>query len=260
MRSGFPRAAREGAPPAIKLWICLCLVVLPAEAFAQSSSLPFLNGLLGDAGDKAGKSIERIAGGRGLLPDDPANYAVYGILEAQIRALGATIRNGTDMRSLYRFEDALLGTLGDEVQRIRELAVEDSNGLLDDSDRGIIEGEMDQCYDQILDTLDQAEFNKVKVFSSLARSGSVKAALKTRAHYRLADVDLLLAFFIRERSLVGAKAGGLGYAAAGEAAEAENATGGYSQGDARIDAEVGSLEREDLLMMVDLLMLGELKP
>jgi flagellin-like hook-associated protein FlgL len=247
---------------AIKPWfyLCLCLIGPSAAASAQSSSLPFLNGILGDEGSQAGKSIERIAGGRVLLPDDPANYAIYALLEGRIRGLDADIRNKADMLSYYRFEDSLLGELLDDVQQIRELIVQESNGLLDDSDRGIIEGEIDQCYDQILSTLDQAEFNRAKVFSSLSQSEAVKAALKTRAHYRLADVDLLLAFFIRERSLVGAKAGGLGYAAVGEAVEAENATGSLSLGDTNIDAEIGSLRREDLLMMVDLLMLGKPKP
>jgi flagellin len=252
-RGASSRGSHRAVP--LALYLCLGLVAVPAAAFAQNESLMFLNRNLGEAGGEAGKSIDRIAGGRGLLADDPANYAIYDLLEAQMRGLGATIRNEADMLSYYRFEDALFENLNDDVQRIRELVVEDSNGLFDDSDRDIIEGEIDQYYDQILDTLDQAEFNKVKVFATLAQSESVKAALRDRAHYRLANVDALLDFFIRERSIVGAKSSGSEYAMSGESVEAENATGSFSQGDTNIGAEVSSLQREDLLMMVDLLML-----
>jgi hypothetical protein len=248
-------AATHGACLAA-LGLGLFLLATPAAGIAQSPSLLFLNRVLGEAGSEAGKSIERIAGGRGLLADDPANYAIYELLEKQIRGLVATIRNQDDMLSYLRFEDSLLGGLGDIVQRIRELAVEESSGLLESSDRDIIEGEMDQLYDQILDALDQAEFNQVKVFAALAQAEPVKAALKGRAHYRLDDIDALLGFLIGERSLVGSKASGLEFAISGEGIEAENATGAYSQGDTNIDAEVGSLQREDLLMLVDLLMLG----
>jgi flagellin-like hook-associated protein FlgL len=239
----------------LALCLGLSLCVGPAAAFAQNASLMFLNRFLGEAESGAGKSVERLASGRGLLADDPANYAIYELLEKQIRALGATIRNQGDMLSYYRLEDSLLGSLSDIVQRIRELIVEESNGTLSPSDRGIVEGEADQLYDQILDTLDQAEFNQVKIFATLAQSELVKAALKEDSHYQLGSVDALLEFLIRERSLVGAKSSGLEYSTSGEEIEKENATGSYSQGDTNIDAEVSSLQREELLMLVDLLML-----
>jgi flagellin-like hook-associated protein FlgL len=248
--------AIHGAPIAV---LCLCagLVALPPAASAQgSSSLMFLNRVLGEEGGEAGKSIERLAGGRGLLPDNPANYAIYELLEGQVRGLGAVIRNRADMLSLYRFEDSLLGTLSDAIQRIRELVVEESNGTLDSSDRDIIEAEIDELYDQVLEALAEAEFNKVKVFASIAEAEPVKAALRSRAHYSLESVDALLDFLIRERSLVGAKSSGSEYAIAGEEIEKEGATGFISQGDTDIGAEVSSLRREDLLMLADLLMLG----
>jgi len=179
-----------------------------------------------------------------LLVDDPANYSIYELLEGQIRALGATIRDEADMLSFYRFEDSLFGDLSDGVQRIRELVVEESNGTLDAFDRDIIEAEINQLYAQMLDSLAEAEFNKVKVFASFAEAEPVKAAIKSDAHYRLDSIDALLDFLVRERSLVGAKASG-----------SEYATGSYSQGDTNFDAEASSIKREDLLMLVDLLML-----
>jgi flagellin-like hook-associated protein FlgL len=265
-RSNSPAASPDvaatprGTPRALCLCLCAGLLLAPVAASAQAGSLSFLNRILGEADISAGKSIERLSSGRGLLPDDPANYAIYELLEKQIRALGATIRNQSDMLSYYRFEDAMLGNLNDAVQRIRELVMEGSDGILDGSDRGIIRGEIDQLYDQILDSLATAEFNKVRVFASLADSAPVKATLRADAHYRLDGVDALLDFLVRERASIGAKEGGLEYAVSGEGIEAENATGSYSQGDTDIGAEVGAFQREELRMMVDLLMLRGAQP
>lgn len=260
---GPGRAGEAGQPghsrrPGLKTAALLAVIVLSCGALklgAEDSSLMFLNLTLATAEAGAGKSSARIAGGLRLLADDPASYAVYQVLEKEIRALGASIGNHADMLSYYRFEDAMLGTVIDEQQRIRELAVEDSDGILSGQDHEFIEEEMARLYDQILSSLSQAEFNRVRVFAPLSSSPALAAMLRSPGHYRLGDIDGLLDFLIGERVLVGSRMRGLEFEIQGKEVERENATRSLGQGDTDMAAESVALQRENLLILANLLML-----
>ena len=232
--------------------VLVCLLASPRE-FAQSPSLAFLNDVLAGAESASAKSSERLAGGRILLADDPASYAVYEALEAQVRALRAEIGNQSDMLSFYRFQDAILGELTDAVQRIRELLVQRSDGILDRDSRDAVDGEIGELYDQVFETLRDAEFNKVKVFASMAGLGA--GFFEGPKRYDLASVDTMLDSLISERSVIGGEVEALEFTIAGSESESLNAESALSQGDTDFTKELTALERSDILVFADLLML-----
>lgn len=233
--------------------LLIYLLASPRE-FAQNSSLTFLDDVLGGTESTSAKSSERLAGGRILLADDPASYVVYQALEAQVRALRAEIGNQSDMLSFYRFQDAILGELTDIAQRIRELLVQRSSGVLDQDSRDIVDGEIGELYDQAFGTLRDAEFNRVKVFTGLNSLGGA-GLFGDSKHYDLASVDAMLGFLISERGQIGAKVEALGFTVAGSEGESLNAESALSQGDTDFSKELAQLEKSDILVLADLLML-----
>jgi hypothetical protein len=219
------------------------------------SSLDFLNRTLGQAQSEGGKEAERLAGGRLLLADDPANNAIYDLLAGQLRSLAAEVGNRADLRSYYAFEEALLGDLVDQTQRLRELAARGGDGMLSPDDIASIHAEMDQIYDDELSALARAEFNGIRIFADFAQAGDVAARLASPDHYRQDRVDALLESLATERSLVGAKSQALDFELRGKAVQGESETSAYAQGDTDVGAAASAVARDWLLVAANLLML-----
>lgn len=242
-------------PPLALPTLVAALLLVAGTASAESPSLGYLNRVLAGSEAGADKAAERIAGGGPLLPDDPANYAIYELLEKEIRGLGAAIGNQGDLLAFYRYEDGLLEEMGARCGRIEELLVEAGDGILDPADLGVIKDEVDGIYADILDTLSRAEFNQLKVFSDLAAGAATRNLLASGDHYRLDRVRSLEDDLLRERGRIGALENGLERSMAGAAIEAENAAASAGRGTTDLAADIAELQRERLLVLVDLLML-----
>ncbi len=240
--------------PSVCLFAVALLLLGSVSPAAQSASLTFLNDILDGAQSASTKSSERLSSGRILLADDPANSAVYAELEGQVRAIRAEIGNEADMLSYYRFMDAILGNLTDIAQRIRELLVQRSNGLLDSAALDAIDGEIGELYDEMGQTLRDAEFNRVKVFADLVDPPR-QAFFRDSKHYDLGAVGDMLDLLIGDRSAIGAKVEALGFTMSGRESESLNAESALSQGDTDFAKEIVELERSQLLVLADLLML-----
>jgi flagellin-like hook-associated protein FlgL len=227
---------------------------------AENSSLTFLNRILNYSGKEADKSLERLSGGRILLIDDPANYAIYEKLEKFVREFERLIGNQSDMLSYYRLEDSLIGNIVEVLQRIRELVLQKSNGILNDSDKELINSEISQQYDQVLLTLEQGEFNTKKIFAGVLETNIIKGQFKDKEYYELGNVDKLLDFFIKERAVLGAVMKSLEFQINGERIAGENTAEMQGHGDTEFGSELSNLKRRELLMMVNILMLKQAKP
>lgn len=222
---------------------------------AESASLDFLVRTLGESGSAVAASEGRLASGRELLTDNPANEAIYQALEKQVRALNAVLSNEADMVSYYRFQDSVLGHVLDSLGRIRELALRRGDPAFAADDRAIVDGEMDMEYEDILSTLDQADFNGNKPFSALASRPDLASWFDQKSYRRLDSIDALMAAMIRERSIVGAKEASLDFVRSGQEISRENKVAQQSLTDADIGLERSNLEREDLLFLVNLFLL-----
>ncbi|MEQ9140668.1 MAG: flagellin, partial [Algiphilus sp.] len=119
------------------------------------------------------KSMERLSSGLRInrAADDAAGLAVSEVMRSQIRGMNVASRNAQDGVSLVQVADGALGNVGDMLQRVRDLAVQASNGTLTDAQRSNLNSEVQQVLTEINATGDQTEFNGIKILS-----GSVAAA------------------------------------------------------------------------------------
>ncbi len=119
-----------------------------------------------------GLAIQRLSSGLRInsAKDDAAGMAVAEGMTSKIRGLNVAARNANDGISLAQTAEAALGQITDNMQRIRELAVQSANGTLGDTERSYLQTEVDELTAEITRIIDDTEFNGSKLF---ATSGTV---------------------------------------------------------------------------------------
>ena len=95
--------------------------------------------------------------------DDSAGLAISERFTAQIRGLNQAGRNANDAISLAQTAEGALGSSGENLQRIRELAVQSANATNSASDRAALQGEAAQLIAEITRVGTQTEFNGIKL-------------------------------------------------------------------------------------------------
>ena len=96
-------------------------------------------------------SMQRLSSGLRVnsAKDDAAGLAIAERMNAQVRGSNVAIRNANDGISLFQTAEGALGRIGENLQRIRELAVQSANGSLADADRLYLQDEADQLVAEI---------------------------------------------------------------------------------------------------------------
>ena len=74
--------------------------------------------------------------------DDAAGSAIASKMDSQVRSLGVAIRNSNDAISMTQTAEGALGETESILQRIRELSVQAGNSTLSNSDRVMIQAEV----------------------------------------------------------------------------------------------------------------------
>lgn len=106
--------------------------------------------------------------------DDAAGLAISNKLGSRIVSLDMAVRNANDGISLLQTADGAAGVLSDMLFRMRELAVQAGNDTNSNSDRSALQTEVASLQSQIGNTLNNAEWNGMKVLKGEAgNSGSV---------------------------------------------------------------------------------------
>ena len=103
--------------------------------------------------------------------DDPSGLAIANLLTSKIRENNQSIRNANDGISLTQVADGALAGANDILQRIRDLAVQASNGTLNDVNRNTIQGEINQLTEQLGDIGSNTTFNGISVFEGSGADG-----------------------------------------------------------------------------------------
>jgi flagellin len=108
-------------------------------------------------------SLQRLSSGLRInsAKDDAAGLYTVERQTADIRGLNQAARNAADGISLAQTAEAALGQISDNLQRIRELAVQASNGTVED--RTGLQTEVDLLSAEIARTVDAASFNGVQL-------------------------------------------------------------------------------------------------
>ncbi len=123
--------------------------------------------VLNNTNNALSKSMERLSSGLRInrAADDAAGLAVSEVMRSQIRGMGVAQRNAQDGVSMVQVADGALGNVGDMLQRVRDLAVQASNGTLTDSQRGNLDAEVQQILTEINKTGTDTEFNGIRILS-----------------------------------------------------------------------------------------------
>ncbi|WP_405082109.1 FliC/FljB family flagellin [Pectobacterium versatile] len=115
-----------------------------------------------------GTAIERLSSGFRInsAKDDAAGQAIANRFTANIKGLTQAARNSNDGISVAQTTEGALNEINNNLQRIRELAVQAANGSNQDVDLDSVQGEIQQRLDEIDRVSSQTQFNGVKVLAS----------------------------------------------------------------------------------------------
>lgn len=110
-------------------------------------------------------SLQRLSSGLRInsAKDDAAGLAISERMNAQVKGLTVAARNANDGISLAQSAEGALQTIGDNLQRIRELSVQSSNATNSDSDRLAMQSEVTQLVSEIDRVANQTSFNGTKI-------------------------------------------------------------------------------------------------
>jgi len=143
---------------------------------------------------------EKLASGMRInrAGDDASGLAVSEKLRSQIRGLNQAERNIENAISFIQTSEGYLQETQDIMHRIRELAVQSSNGVYSDEDRMQIQVEVSQLIDEVNRIASHAEFNGMKILlGDFARETAGASAPKAMWFHVGANVDQ------RERAYIG---------------------------------------------------------
>ncbi len=106
-------------------------------------------------------SMQRLSSGLRInsAKDDAAGLAISERMTTQIRGLNQAGRNANDGISLAQTAEGALGTIGNNLQRIRELAVQSRNATNSSEDRAALQKEVAQLKSEVDRVAKDTSFN-----------------------------------------------------------------------------------------------------
>jgi len=120
---------------------------------------------LGGSQELLKTSLERLSTGLRInsAKDDAAGLAISERFTAQIKGLNQGVRNANDGISLAQTAEGALGEVTNNLQRIRELAVQASNATNTADDRAALQNEVSALVSEIDRVAQQTTFNGTKL-------------------------------------------------------------------------------------------------
>ena len=149
----------------------------------HNMSAMFADRQLGVTGLSLSKDMEKLSSGEKInrAGDDASGLAVSEKMRSQIRGLNRASENAMNGISFIQVTEGYLQETTDIMQRIRELAVQSSNGIYSDEDRMQIQVEVSQLVAEVDRIASQAQFNGMNMltgrFSRSAGENSVTASM-----------------------------------------------------------------------------------
>jgi flagellin len=96
--------------------------------------------------------------------DDAAGLSIATRMDSQIRGLTVAVRNANDGLSIAQTAEGALDEVINNLQRVRELAVQAKSGQYGASDVGYMQKEADALINEVQRTAEQTRFNNIKLF------------------------------------------------------------------------------------------------
>lgn len=113
-------------------------------------------------------AMERISSGKKInsAKDNPLKIEQSENFKMQIRALEMANKNLQDSSSMLQVADTAMGTISEALIRMKELTVQAASEVTIESDREIIQSEIEQLKRYIDDTANNTEFNGNKLLAN----------------------------------------------------------------------------------------------
>src|SRR4029078_1701998 len=126
---------------------------------------------------KAASSMEKLSSGYRInrAADDAAGLAISEKMRAQIRGLAQAQRNAQDAVSLVQTGEGALNEVHSILERVPELKVQYSSGVLSDDDKKEIAAEDQQLGKEVADIAGKTEFNGLKLLERQTFTSTVAA-------------------------------------------------------------------------------------
>ena len=133
----------------------------------HNMSAMFANRQLGITGLSLNKDMEKLSSGLRInrAGDDASGLAVSEKMRSQIRGLNQASQNAQNGISFIQTTEGYLQETTDLMQRIRELAVQSSNGIYSDEDRMQIQVEVSALISEVDRIASSAQFNGMNMLT-----------------------------------------------------------------------------------------------
>ena len=132
-------------------------------------------------------AMERLSSGIRInsAKDDAAGLAISTRMTANIRGLAAAIRNANDGISLTQTAEGSLASISDNLQRIRELAVQSANSTNYSTDRAALNAEAAQLVSEIDRVASNSTFNGIKLLDGSYQDQALQVGAGNEANDRI---------------------------------------------------------------------------
>lgn len=129
-------------------------------------------------------AMERLSTGQRIntAGDDAAGLAIASRMTSQIRGLEVGIRNANDAISMISTADGALVEVGNMLQRMRELAVQVSNGTMTEADRDYLNAEYENLAAEIERIAQNTQWNGGNILDGAANGTSSTVAFQVGAN------------------------------------------------------------------------------
>lgn len=130
-----------------------------------------------------GTAMERLSSGMRInsAKDDAAGQAIANRMTSQIKGMDQAQRNANDGISMIQTTEGALNQINNNLQRVRELAVQAASDTNDVADRESIQTEITQRVEEIDRVAKSASFNGIKLLDGTNTSLQIQIGANTDA-------------------------------------------------------------------------------
>lgn len=152
---------------------------------------------LGITTKKTAKSTERLSSGYKInrAADDAAGLSISEKMRRQVRGLTQASLNAQDGISMVQTAEGAMNEIHDMLHRMNELSVKAATGTLTDSDRMMVDAEVQQLKTEIDGITDRTTFNEIDLFPDGGHSPYYASQMESKQYeltYDLTDGSMVV--------------------------------------------------------------------
>jgi Flagellin and related hook-associated proteins len=129
-------------------------------------------------------TVQRLSSGLRInsAKDDAAGLAIAQRMTTQVRGMEQAARNANDGISLAQTAEGALQEISNNLQRIRELAVQAANGTNSTEDKAALQKEVQALKDEITRVTENTKFNGIHLLNTSGKVISIQVGANATDH------------------------------------------------------------------------------